>query len=385
MQSLFLLITLAVLLAVLLADVLNALLDPRTRTAGKPWRAQTCLPASAARLPRRPAGQESSRAAGVTPRPGRAWRWAVHGGPLQPQGQRGSDLLLFVVILAAVPGLIAHDPPRAEIDRTVARSVLGAPARHHAYGQDIFAQFIWGARETLIIAFGRRRPSPPRWRCSSAWPPPTSAASTDGCAQPDHRRAAGDPAVPAADRDRRATLHGGRHLRADRVVITVTGWSYGARQLRAQALSLRNRDFLEAARVRGERSSYIIVVEILPTMTSLIVANFLDHALYAVLFAAGLQFIGLGDPNSVELGHDALLGAEQRGAADRPAAVGDRARRCASPCWARRSRCSTTRSTRSATRPCDRSGGVRVKRARLTARPADSARRTQPACLRSAT
>ena len=91
-------------------------------------------------------------------------------------------------------------------------------------------------------------------------------------------------------------------------VLTLTGWSYTARQLRAQALSLRHRDFLEAARVRGERSLYIIVVEIIPTMTSLIVASFLTNALYAVLFASSLQFIGLGDPNTTELGHDALLG-----------------------------------------------------------------------------
>ena len=53
------------------------------------------------------------------------------------------------------------------------------------------------------------------------------------------------------------------------LAITLTGWSYGARQLRAQALSLRNRDFLESARVRGERRSYVIVFEVLPTMTSL--------------------------------------------------------------------------------------------------------------------
>ena len=80
------------------------------------------------------------------------------------------------------------------------------------------------------------------------------------------------------------------------------GWSYGARQLRSQTLSLRKRDFLEAARVRGERESYVIVHEILPTMTSLILASFLGAALYAVLFAAGLQFIGLGDPNSQSWG-----------------------------------------------------------------------------------
>jgi peptide/nickel transport system permease protein len=37
-------------------------------------------------------------------------------------------------------------------------------------------------------------------------------------------------------------------------------------------------------------------------MTSLIVANFLGAALYSVLTAAGLQFLGLGDPNSISWG-----------------------------------------------------------------------------------
>ncbi|MBR7832650.1 ABC transporter permease [Actinospica durhamensis] len=78
-------------------------------------------------------------------------------------------------------------------------------------------------------------------------------------------------------------------------VLVATGWSYGANQLRAQALSLRNREFLESARVRGERRSYIICFEMLPTMSSLIVANFLGAALYSVGAAAGLQFLGLGD------------------------------------------------------------------------------------------
>jgi len=86
------------------------------------------------------------------------------------------------------------------------------------------------------------------------------------------------------------------------VVITVTGWSFTARQLRSQALSLRNRDFLQAAKVRGERSLYIIVVEIIPTMTSLLVASFLTNALYAVLFSSSLQFIGLGNPSVTSWG-----------------------------------------------------------------------------------
>jgi peptide/nickel transport system permease protein len=99
-----------------------------------------------------------------------------------------------------------------------------------------------------------------------------------------------------------ATYAGSGKLTVLLVVLIVTGWSYGANQLRAQALSLRNREFLESARVRGERRSYIIFAEVLPTMTSLIVANFLGAALYSVLTAAGLQFLGLGDPNSISWG-----------------------------------------------------------------------------------
>jgi peptide/nickel transport system permease protein len=97
------------------------------------------------------------------------------------------------------------------------------------------------------------------------------------------------------------------------LVLTVTGWSYTARQLRAQAQSLRNREFLLAARVRGERSLYIIMVEMIPTMTSLLLACFLGNALYAVLAGSGLQFLGLGDPNLVSWG-TMLYWADSQGA-----------------------------------------------------------------------
>jgi peptide/nickel transport system permease protein len=90
--------------------------------------------------------------------------------------------------------------------------------------------------------------------------------------------------------------------------LVVTSWAFGARQVRAQALSLRSRDFLEAARVRGERRGYIIVVEILPTMISLVVASFLGISVYVVATAAGLQYLGLGTTDQITWGtmlHDA--------------------------------------------------------------------------------
>jgi peptide/nickel transport system permease protein len=97
------------------------------------------------------------------------------------------------------------------------------------------------------------------------------------------------------------------------IVLTVTSWAFQARQLRSQGLSLRNRDFLVAARVRGERPLYIILVEIVPTMTSLLAASFLALAVFEVGFAASLQFLGLG--NSSELMWGTMLYNAQQAAA----------------------------------------------------------------------
>jgi peptide/nickel transport system permease protein len=97
------------------------------------------------------------------------------------------------------------------------------------------------------------------------------------------------------------------------IVLCITSWAFQARQLRSQGLSIRNRDFLVAARVRGERPLYIILVEIVPTMTSLIVASFLALAVYIVGFAASLQFLGLG--NSSELMWGTMLYNAQQSAA----------------------------------------------------------------------
>ncbi len=78
-------------------------------------------------------------------------------------------------------------------------------------------------------------------------------------------------------------------------VMTITSWAYGARQLRAQGMSIRTKEFLEAARVRGERRWYVIFVEIIPNMLSLIVAAFLGTSVYIVATMAGLQFLGFGN------------------------------------------------------------------------------------------
>jgi peptide/nickel transport system permease protein len=83
------------------------------------------------------------------------------------------------------------------------------------------------------------------------------------------------------------------------VIIAVTAWAYSARVLRAQTLSLRNRDFVEAARVSGEGPFRIIAAEILPNLLPIVAASFLFTTLYAIYAYVAIAFLGLaGSPSS---------------------------------------------------------------------------------------
>jgi peptide/nickel transport system permease protein len=85
-------------------------------------------------------------------------------------------------------------------------------------------------------------------------------------------------------------------------VLVVTGWAWNARVLRAQTLALRGRDFVAAAIVAGESSFRIITREILPTMTSLLVAQVIGSTVYAIGAQVGLEFLGLGDVSAFTWG-----------------------------------------------------------------------------------
>ena len=222
----------------------------------------------------------------------------------------GLLILAAFAIVALIPGVLAPYNPHAQIfDQTL------APSRTHLLGttgngQDIFSQLVWGTRESLAIALIAGLMATVLSVLIGI-----SAAYLGGTS--DHLLSLITdvflviPTLPLMIIIAAYARGGGLGVLI--LVIVITGWSYGARQLRSQALSLRNREFLDAARVRGERSLYVILFEILPTMTSLIVANFLGAALYAVLAAAGLQFIGLGNPTDMSWG-TMLFWAENNGA-----------------------------------------------------------------------
>ena len=95
------------------------------------------------------------------------------------------------------------------------------------------------------------------------------------------------------------------------LILGLTLWAFEARILRGQALTLRNRDFILAAKVAGEPTWRIVLFELMPNMISRIAAAFVLVFYVSILTAAGLEFLGPRRPQQPELGRDALLGAGQ--------------------------------------------------------------------------
>jgi peptide/nickel transport system permease protein len=85
-------------------------------------------------------------------------------------------------------------------------------------------------------------------------------------------------------------------------VLAIAGWAGGARVIRSQALSVVKRDYVAAATVIGERAPRIIFFEVLPSLSSLIASVLFGAIGYGIGALAALQFLGLGDLTTVSWG-----------------------------------------------------------------------------------
>jgi len=209
-------------------------------------------------------------------------------------------IIVASFIIIALLGPILFQDPNAFVD-----TPLLEPSFKHFFGttgqgQDVFAQTISGARTTLFIGFfsgflvvllglivgsaagyfGRKvdnvlslvinifllMPGLPLMVIIAAWLPP-SPFSIMG-------------------------------------VLVLTGWAWNARVLRSQVLSLRERDYVNAAIITGESNIKVIIFQIWPQMLSLIMAAFIGATVYSIGAQVGLEFLGLGDVDKVTWGNN---------------------------------------------------------------------------------
>ena len=218
----------------------------------------------------------------------RVW-WRVFRAPLTCAGL---IVTLVFVVLAVIGPLIAPYDPSAVSDAATA-----PPSPPHwlgttQNGQDILSQMLYGARASMLVGFGS---------AVVATVLSILVGVTAG-----YLGGTGDellsllanvflvlPSLPLTIILAAYLPHSGSL--GIILVISLTGWAWSARVLRAQTLSLRKRDFVEAARATGEKTSRIILKDILPNQVAVIAASFLGTVTAAILTQASLAFLGLTD------------------------------------------------------------------------------------------
>jgi ABC-type dipeptide/oligopeptide/nickel transport system permease subunit len=217
-----------------------------------------------------------------------------------PKSRTGLVIVGAIVFVALISPLISVSDPNG-FSLTAARQ---APSWHHLFGttdqgSDIFSQVVVGARRSLLLG-------------AAAGVLATALAAVLGITAAYCGGLIDDvinfvinvfltiPPIPLL-----IVISGYLNSRGMWTMIFVLAlvlWSFEARILRGQALSLKNRDFIHAAKVSGESTRRIIFGELMPNMISRLAAAFVLVFYIALLTDAGLEFLGLGDQSKTSWG-----------------------------------------------------------------------------------
>ncbi len=210
----------------------------------------------------------------------------------------GLGLVGFLALVAASAPLLASYDPQA-----ISGPALDEPSAHHWLGtdipgRDILAQLIFGARASLVVAIGAGSIAM-AGAIALGVGPALVGGRVDAVAGRATTFALALPGLPLL-------VLLGSFAGNDRVVIVVAigaiGIAPNARILRAQALTLRQRGHITAARGFGGGPLYVLRRHLVPELAPLIVVGFVNWAGLSVGLEAGLAFLGLGDPSGVSWG-----------------------------------------------------------------------------------
>lgn len=215
-----------------------------------------------------------------------------------PKARLGVTIVVFFALVALMAPLIAPGDPGEFVDRPHL-----PPSREHFFGtegqgKDVFRQTVWGARTSLTIGLTTGLVT-------------TLVGMVIGMTAGYFGGRVDDllsvlmnlflviPGIPLL-------VIIAAYLRPSFYTIifalAFTGWAWGARVLRSQTLSLREKDFVSASIVSGEGSFRIIFREVLPNMASILVGGLIGSVTYAIGAETALSFIGLTNVSDVTWG-----------------------------------------------------------------------------------
>ncbi len=220
--------------------------------------------------------------------------------PRSPQIIVGLVLLAVFLILAVIGPMITPFDPTASL--STVNGVPQPPSHAHLLGttqlqQDVFSQLLAGGRSTILVAFIAGAVATVLSVIMGV-----TAGYVGGLGDDTLSMLANFflvlPALPLL-----IVIFGflprssGSNDYLIGLIIAITGWAWGARVLRSQTLSLRNRDYVESARIIGERRWRIITHEILPNLSPVVASSFLFTVLYGVGTYTALAFLALVNPD----------------------------------------------------------------------------------------
>lgn len=221
----------------------------------------------------------------------------------QPAGMIGALMLLTVIAMAVFAPQIAPYDPYAQV-RATPDEILAPPSDRHLLGtddagRDVWSQLIYGAQVSLLVGFTASIAS---MLIGSAV---GLIAGYFGGRIDNLLMRIVDflLVVPYLPLVLVIVSVWGRGLWKIIFVIAILGWTYTARLVRAQTLSVRGRAYITRARAIGASDARIIVRHILPQVLPLIIAQTVLDISATILAEASLSFLGLGDPTLISWGN----------------------------------------------------------------------------------
>lgn len=213
-------------------------------------------------------------------------------------GKIGLAMLLTVVIIALSSSLLArYDPGEPS------RAALKPPSSEHwlgtnDVGQDIWSRLIYGARNSLLVALGVGL-----FTTLISTVAGVSAALVGGLYERIMMRMVDALiAIPAFIVIILVAAYVLPNVWTLIFLISILTWQGGARLVRAQTLSLKERMHVYAARTFGANKRYISTRHIIPELGPILVAVFIHSATRGVFMEAGLAFLGIADISTVSWG-----------------------------------------------------------------------------------
>jgi peptide/nickel transport system permease protein len=215
-------------------------------------------------------------------------------------------ITLFVVLAIFAP-LITPYPTGS------GPHILAGPSAAHLFGTDnlgldIFGEVVWGTRDSLIVGAAASALAVVIGvliAVIGAYFPRIDTVTgmfVDVCLS-----------LPVLPLMILVAALAGPSLQTTVFVIAFFSWPEVSRVVRSQALSVIKLPYIDAARVTGNSNARIIRKHVIPAVAPVIVVSVVLTASRAVLSAAGLAFLGLGDPSAWSWGL-ILYNAEQAGA-----------------------------------------------------------------------